>query len=381
MPVTLLGYSPSTQPSVARAVHADAGDVSFAFAVPQPTIFTAGSHFVDAGDAEYTFAVPQPTVTKTSSPAVDAGDVSWAFAVAEPTATTVHIHTVDAGDVSWAFAVPEPMTSMTRYLPVDAGSARWRFRTLVVVGAFIPLRFGFSGSDGVGFNQAPFASARQARHAVDARPAWWIFRVSEGGFTFIGRRRVRVADAILTVEQRLDLLISQWKGNAQIEALLRGMYEVIDDELVQPLRDLEEMRAWDTARGVWLDYIGRRLGFSRPSIDQTVTRFGFSGSDGVGFNQAPFATATGFIPQVQVGDDVYLLCLRVWAGTILTSGTIPDMNIAVRRAFPAAYYTDGADSTIALVTGATSMRDTTARDILTAADAWPRPAGVGLTVT
>ena len=71
----------------------------------------------------------------------------------------------------------------------------------------------------------------------------------------------------------------------------------------------------------------------------------------------------------------------VWAGTILTSGSIPDMNAAVRRSFPAAYYTDGADSTIALVTGASGMQQTTARGILTAADAWPRPAGVGLTVT
>ena len=113
-----------------------------------------------------------------------------------------------------------------------------------------------------------------------------------------------------------------------------------------------------------------------------VTRFGFSGGDGVGFNQAPVRHGSaGFVPQVAVGDPIYLLCLKVWAGTILTSGCILDMNTAVRRSFPAAYYTDGMDSTIALVTGASGMQQTTARGILTAADAWPRPAGVGLTVT
>ena len=159
------------------------------------------------------------------------------------------------------------------------------------------------------------------------------------------------------------------------------MYGLIDTEFVQALRDLERMRNWDTAEGVWLDYIGRRLGFTRPTINVMVTRFGFEGSSGVGFNQAPFATATGFVPQVAVGDPIYLLCLKVWAGTILTSGCILDMNTAVRRSFPAAYYTDGMDSTIALVTGASGMQQTTARNILTAADAWPRPAGVGLTVT
>ena len=183
------------------------------------------------------------------------------------------------------------------------------------------------------------------------------------------------------MDERIALLISQWQGSGQIVRLLRGMYEVIDDELVLPIRRLEEMRSWDTAEGVWLDYIGRRLGFVRPTINAMVTRFGFDGGDGVGFNQAPFASATGFIPQVPVGDPEYLLCLKVWAGTILTSGCILDMNIAVRRSFPLAYYTDGMDSTIALVTGATAMRDTTARDILTRLDAWPRPAGVGLTVT
>ena len=159
------------------------------------------------------------------------------------------------------------------------------------------------------------------------------------------------------------------------------MYEVMDEELVKALRDLEEMRSWDTAQGVWLDYIGRRLGMTRPRINAVITRFGFDGGDGVGFNQAPFATVSGFVPQVAVTDDIYLACLKVWAGTIMTSGCILDMNAAVRRSFPAAYYTDGGDSTTALVTGATAMRDTTARDILTTLDAWPRPAGVGLTVT
>ena len=192
---------------------------------------------------------------------------------------------------------------------------------------------------------------------------------------------VPVTDRIIALDARIALLISQWTGNAQINALLRGMYGLIDTEFVQALKDLERMRNWDTAEGVWLDYIGRRLGFTRPTINVMVTRFGFEGSSGVGFNQAPFATATGFVPQVAVGDPIYLLCLKVWAGTILTSGCILDMNTAVRRSFPAAYYTDGMDSTIALVTGASGMQQTTARAILTAADAWPRPAGVGLTVT
>ena len=252
-------------------------------------------------------------------------------------------HTVDAGDVAFAFAVPQPTITHTRVIrnySRNAGDVAWRFR--------IPQpRVTYSG-------------------ILPSLPSLGV--------------PVPVTDRIIALDDRLALLISQWTGSAPMLALMRGMYGLIDTELVQALKDLERMRNWDTAEGVWLDHIGRRLGFTRPTIDVNVTRFGFEGSSGVGFNQAPFAT-TGFVPQVPVADAVYLLCLKVQAGTILTSGCILDMNTAVRRSFPAAYYTDGADSTIALVTGASGTAQTTARNILTAADAWPRPAGVGLTVT
>ena len=138
----------------------------------------------------------------------------------------------------------------------------------------------------------------------------------------------------------------------------------------------------DGAEGVWLDYIGRRLGFPRPRTDLTgITRFGFSGGDGVGFDQAPFATAFGYIPQVGHSDAVYRLCLRVWIGVILGNGTIDDMNQAVRQVFPAAYYLDNDDGTLDLVTGATSAVAVAARDVLVDHDAFPRPAGIALTVT
>ena len=300
------------------------------------------------GNSSYS---PSANATTDAAPStahvVDAGDVSWAFALPQPTVTHTTLaptdHTVDAGDVAWAFAVPQPTITHTRGIrnySRNAGDVAWRFR--------IP---------------QPRVTYRGI---LPSLPSLGV--------------PVPVTDRIIALNARIALLISQWTGNAQINALLRGMYGLIDTEFVQALKDLERMRNWDTAEGVWLDYIGRRLGFTRPTIDVNVTRFGFEGSSGVGFNQAPFAT-TGFVPQVPIPDAVYLLCLKVWAGTILTSGSIPDMNTAVRRSFPAAYYTDGADSTIALVTGASGMQQTTARDILTAADAWPRPAGVGLTVT
>ena len=87
------------------------------------------------------------------------------------------------------------------------------------------------------------------------------------------------------------------------------------------------------------------------------------------------------MPQVGHSDVVYRLCLRVWTGVILGNGTIDDMNAAVRRAFPSAYYLDNDDGTLDLVTGASGTSQVSARTVLTDLDAFPRPAGIALTVT
>ena len=77
----------------------------------------AVAHAVDAGDVVWAFAVPQPSVTHVPRPAVayavNAGDVTWAFAVPQPTITHTVGHTVDAGDVSWVFALPQPSVTHT----------------------------------------------------------------------------------------------------------------------------------------------------------------------------------------------------------------------------------------------------------------------------
>ena len=436
------------EPTIQRGRTRNAGDVSWSFALPQPSIFAAGSHFIDAGDAAFAFIIPQPSVTV--GHAVNAGDVSWEFALPHPTVFTTGSHFVGAGDVAWAFDLPEPAITHTLRVPdahtVDAGDIAWTFAAPQLSVTLTPrvtdtytvnagdTSFAFAIpqpsvvvahtvnagdvawafaltqpmitytariTDTHAVNPGDVAWAfdiprpmvtyirGQRDYAIDTGDVAWAFAVTEPTVTYRGvlpglpplPAPIPVTDRIIALDDLLDLLISQYTGNAPINALLRGMYELIDTEFVQALRDLERMRNWDTAEGVWLNYIGRRLGMERPSIDTVVTRLGFDGGDGVGFNQAPFATATGFVPQVAVSDAVYLLCLKVWAGTILTSGTIPDMNAAVQRSFPNAYYTDGADSTIALATGASGAQQTTARNILTAADAWPRPAGVGLTVT
>ena len=48
----------------------------------------------------------------------------------------------------------------------------------------------------------------------------------------------RIVDRVLSVDDRLDLLISQYRDHDQINGLLRGIYELADEKLLVPLRRL-----------------------------------------------------------------------------------------------------------------------------------------------
>ena len=103
----------------------NAGDLTFAFSIPLPTVTHTAripdDHTVNAGDAAFAFALPQPTVTYTprvpDAHAVNAGDAEWLFALPQPTVThTLRIpddYAVDAGDVDWAVETPQPTVTYT----------------------------------------------------------------------------------------------------------------------------------------------------------------------------------------------------------------------------------------------------------------------------
>ena len=123
------------EPLSALAHTVDAGDVAWAFDIPEPTVaYTAPlAQAVDAGDVAWAFDLPEPTVAYTAplDHVVNAGDVAWAFDLPEPTViyTPASAQAVDAGDVAWAFDIPEPTVAYTAPLAqaVDAGDVAWAF--------------------------------------------------------------------------------------------------------------------------------------------------------------------------------------------------------------------------------------------------------------
>ena len=85
-------------------------------------------HEVDAGDVSWAFDIPEPTVTHTmpaavpTDHAVDAGNVAWTFDIPEPTVTHTSVlpqdHAVNAGNVAWTFNIPQPTVTHTGAVPL-----------------------------------------------------------------------------------------------------------------------------------------------------------------------------------------------------------------------------------------------------------------------
>ena len=191
------------------------------------------------------------------------------------------------------------------------------------------------------------------------------------------------------IAERIDtdsiagLLVSQWDDSPRLKALIDGLLDLSQRELIDSLAQVERMRRLDLAQGVWLDGIGERMGLRRPATNlENFAFFGFEGSGGVGFDQAPFASAhEAFSPRVPVGDEYYLRLLRMRAEALLADGSVPRLEGAAREVFPGAEYIDHQDMTIAVrnrYEGSVVRDIGNLLDALKAAGGWPTPAGVSL---
>ena len=119
------------------------------------------------------------------------------------------------------------------------------------------------------------------------------------------------------------LLIDQWAPDTAVYALTREVLGLAQAEMVAPQQRLEMMANTGTAEGVWLDYIGERLGFARPFVDNQTGKFGFRGSDGVGFDQGRFHSANPALGSSDpIGDNFYRRLLQA-RGRALRSAATP----------------------------------------------------------
>ena len=148
-----------------------------------------------------------------------------------------------------------------------------------------------------------------------------------------------------------NLLIGQWANAANMRALIDAFLDDFQAEVRDPIDDLALMRRIDSAEGIWLDYLGQRLGIARPhiSIADPGDRFGFDEA-GVGFDQEPFSSHLGDEVTSPLPDIVYQKLLRARSVALFTRGEFADLRTACRYIHDNASVIDNLDMTVTVVT-------------------------------
>lgn len=171
-----------------------------------------------------------------------------------------------------------------------------------------------------------------------------------------------------------DLLISQWRSAPRLYGMVDGMIGVVRNGVAASFDDLERMLDVETASGVWLDYLGARVGVARPLVVNPGDdhRFGFTGpTQSRPFDTAPFRGDLSNEPRYPLNDTVYRKFIKARAILDLGRGNFRSFDRAAEVLDVDSICADNRDMTITVQTDRQTefaLADT--------AGALPRPAGV-----
>ena len=138
----------------------------------------------------------------------------------------------------------------------------------------------------------------------------------------------------------------------------------------------------DTASGYGLDVIGRIVGVTRVlSLAGTEAFFGFQGSSGTGFNQAPFFTGGQLTTNYSLQDPDFLTLINAKMLSNICDGGIPAINALLLALFPNrgnCYVVDGQNMTMQYKFD--FVLTAVEQAILAQAGVLPTPCGVAATI-
>ena len=171
-----------------------------------------------------------------------------------------------------------------------------------------------------------------------------------------------------------DLLIGQWRNAKRIAGIIKIFTSAMQTHLHGAMANLARMRRIETAKGVWLDYIGARIGVERPYATATADdpRFGFEGS-GRSFDAAPFLGASVNAARFPLPDVVFRRVLTAKGITDIGVGDFDSLERAIHAIDPAAKVKDNLNMTIDVLTDIKWQIELADR-----LSALPRTAGVTL---
>ena len=162
-----------------------------------------------------------------------------------------------------------------------------------------------------------------------------------------------MSDLISELDERRNLL-DQWRGT-KVDDLVTERLKYRHQHFGRVILYLYRVsNSIKNAEGVWLDYLGIRLGLPRPQVEADRRVFGFAPQN-VGFNQGPFASLeknTG--GKAGIGDSLYRKLLYGRAAFRISNGSLPDSNVIAKNIFrdpgESANWVDNMDKTATLST-------------------------------
>ena len=149
-----------------------------------------------------------------------------------------------------------------------------------------------------------------------------------------------------------DLLIQQWRDKPTLRSIVQIWLDVHREQIEEPLARLALMHSLDDAVGVWLDYIGQRLGIGRPAVPSSHFEdvFGFDLA-GEHFDEYRFADIEALEVLTPLGDSEYRMLIRARGWYIRSGGTLYWLKKSAQEIDRSATVTDNQDMTVTINTG------------------------------
>ena len=155
----------------------------------------------------------------------------------------------------------------------------------------------------------------------------------------------------MALEATSDLVIGQWVDSPRLRAAIEAPIDAIREEVLPAFDRLTLMRHIDTAEGVWLDYLGVRVGIRRPATTDPSAdlRFGFTGpTQSRGFDTVPFSGDAANAAVYPLPDAVFRRFVRSRAVLVLGDGSVQTFAKGVRQIDPSARVRDNRDMTVSV---------------------------------
>ena len=176
----------------------------------------------------------------------------------------------------------------------------------------------------------------------------------------------------MPLEARSELVIGQWVDSPKLRSAIDAPVGALEEDVLPAFDAVQLMHEIDAAEGVWLDYLGGRVGLRRPYTTDPAQdeRFGFDEA-GVGFDNAPFRGDAANDAVYSLSDSLFRRLVKARAQLVLGDGTFQTFAKAVMIIDDTAQLRDLRDMTVRISTSNRRLLE-----LADSAGALPRNAGV-----